>query len=73
VKCNIHSWMHAYIGVVDNPYFAVTKVDGSYLIPNLPPGNYTLAIWQESLGTEERRVTVAPHANTPINVTFKGK
>ncbi len=24
VKCNIHSWMRAYIGVLDHPYFAVT-------------------------------------------------
>jgi hypothetical protein len=73
VKCNIHSWMHAYIGVVDNPYFAVSKEDGSYAIRNLPPGTYTIEIWQESLGTQERQVTVAPHANTSVNVTFKGK
>ena len=73
VKCNIHSWMHAYIGVVDNPYFAVSKEDGSYSIANLPPGNYTIGIWQESLGTEERQVTIAAHAKTLVNVTFKGK
>src|SRR5260370_26255042 len=24
VKCNVHSWMHAYIGVVEHPYFAGT-------------------------------------------------
>jgi plastocyanin len=71
VKCNIHSWMHAYIGVVDNPYFAVSKDDGSYSISNLPAGTYTLGIWQESLGTEEREVTVAPHANTLVNIAFK--
>lgn len=73
VKCNIHSWMHAYIGVVDNPYFAVSKEDGTYSIPNLPPGTYTIEIWQEGLGTQERQVTVAPHSNTLANVTFKGQ
>jgi len=25
VKCNIHNWMHAHIGVVDHPYFAVRQ------------------------------------------------
>ena len=30
VKCNIHDWMHAFIGVVDNPYFATTKDDGTF-------------------------------------------
>jgi len=73
VKCNIHSWMHAYIGVLDNPYFAVSKEDGSYTLPNLPPGTYTIEAWQENLGTLERQITVAPHSNTPVNLTFKGK
>jgi plastocyanin len=72
VKCNIHSWMRAYIGVVANPYFAVSKDDGTFTIPNLPPGTYTIAVWQEKLGTQERQVTVAPHANTLANLTFKG-
>jgi plastocyanin len=73
VKCNIHRWMHAFIGVVDNPYFAVSKEDGSYTLPNLPPGTYTIEIWQENIGTQERQVTVAAHANTQENITFKGK
>jgi plastocyanin len=73
VKCNIHHWMHAYIGVVDNPYFAVSKDDGSYSIANLPPGTYTIGVWQEGLNTQEQQVTVAPHSNTQANFTFKGK
>ena len=73
VKCNIHSWMHAFIGVVDNPYFAVSKEDGKYSIGNLPPGTYTIGVWQEGLGTQEQQVTVAPHSNTLVNLTFKGK
>lgn len=73
VKCNIHSWMHAYIGVVDNPYFAVSRDDGTYAIEGLPPGTYTVAIWQEKLGIQERQVPVAPHSNTRADITFKGK
>ena len=72
VKCNVHSWMHAFIGVVDNPYFAVSKENGSYSIENLPPGTYTIGFWQEALGTQERQITVAPHSNTQVNLTFKG-
>jgi hypothetical protein len=58
VKCNIHSWMREYIGVVDNPYFAVTTRDGHFDIPNLPPGTYTLAIWQEKAAPEEQQIVV---------------
>ena len=42
-KCDVHGWMNAYAGVLDHPYFAVSKPDGSFSIPNLPPGSYTLA------------------------------
>jgi plastocyanin len=73
VKCNIHNWMHAFIGVLDHPYFAVSQADGSFEIKNLPPGTYTLAVWQETLGTQEQQITVGPHATTATHFTFKGK
>jgi plastocyanin len=73
VKCNIHSWMHAFIGVRDDPYFAVTPQDGSFTIANLPPGTYTLAVWQEKLGTQKQEITVTEGHNTVANITFKGQ
>ena len=73
VKCNIHSWMRAYIGVLDHPYFAVSGEDGSFVIANLPAGTYTLAVWQEKLGTQEQQITVAPHAETTVEFGFKAK
>ena len=73
VKCNIHSWMHAYIGVVDNPYYAVSDRNGAFSIGNLPPGTYTVGVWQESRGTQEQQVTVTPQAKTQLNIVFKGK
>lgn len=73
VKCNIHSWMHAFVGVLDHPYFDVSKDDGSFEIKNLPPGTYTIAVWQEKLGTQEQQVTVAPSGKVNANFTFKAK
>jgi plastocyanin len=73
VKCNIHSWMHAFIGVLDYPYFAVSGDDGNFEIKNLPPGTYTIAVWQEKLGTQEQQVTVGPLGKAEANFTFKGK
>ncbi len=73
VKCNIHSWMHAYIGVVDNPYFAVSADDGKFTIGNLPPGTYTIGIWHETLGTQEQQITVAPKSENHANIVFEGK
>ncbi len=73
VKCNIHSWMHAFIGVLPYPYFAVSADNGSFTIGNLPPGNYTIAVWQEKLGTQEQQITVSPHGSAEANFTFKDK
>ena len=73
VKCNIHSWMHAWIGVVDNPYFAVTGKDGSFELNNLPPGNYTIEAWQEDLGTQDQQVTVPPQGKSEIAFAFQGE
>jgi hypothetical protein len=38
VKCNVHPWMRAYIGVVSHPFFAVTGEDGTFTIKGLPQG-----------------------------------
>ena len=73
VKCNIHDWMHSFIGVTDNPYFAVSKDDGTFKIENLPPGTYTLGVWHEKLGVQEQTISVSSKSDTPANFTFKGE
>lgn len=72
VKCNIHSWMHAYIGAVAHPYFAVTGADGTFEIGNVPPGDYVIEAWQEKMGTNELKVTLSPRGVIDANFTFKG-
>jgi plastocyanin len=73
VKCNIHSWMRAWIGAVEHPYFAVTGADGTFEIRNVPPGDYTIEVWQEQYGTQEQKVTVKPSGSEAVDFTFKGE
>jgi hypothetical protein len=56
VYCNIHSHMSATILVMDNPYFTIPNLDGTFELQNVPPGQYTLVGWHERVG--ERRVAV---------------
>ena len=63
VKCDVHPWMSAYIGVFEHPYFAVTGEDGTYSIDTkgLADGEYTLTFWHEKLASDtpaEVKVTV---------------
>jgi plastocyanin len=60
VRCDVHPWMHAYIGVLDHPYSAVTGPDGRFALNGLPPGDYVVRAWHERLGTRESRVSIAP-------------
>lgn len=71
VKCNIHPWMRAYIGVVNHPFFAVTSDDGSFTIKGLPPGKYTLEAWHERYGTQDVEVTITPKEAKSVDFDFK--
>ena len=71
VKCNIHPWMRGYIAVLKNPYFAVTKKDGSFDLANLPPGTYTIKAWHEKLGTSTQTITIAANQTKDISFVFK--
>ena len=69
VKCDVHPWMNAFIGVFDHPFFSVTATDGKYTIANLEPGTYEITAWHERLGTQTASITVG--ANDKKTQDFK--
>jgi len=71
-KCDVHSWMSAYVGVLDHPFFAVTGEDGQFSLQGLPPGTYTIEAWHEQLGTQTQTVTVGAQEAADVSFTFKG-
>ena len=73
VHCNEHPWMKAYIGVVDNPFYAVTGGDGSFALKDVPPGEYTLEVWTATFGTQEQKVVVRPGETATVSFTFEGR
>ena len=73
MKCDLHSWMHAWIVVASHPYYAVTNAGGEFVLNGVPAGTYRLQVWQESLGTVTREVTVAGESLAGVMVEMKRK
>jgi plastocyanin len=73
IKCDIHSWMTSYVGVVSNPYFAVSNKAGTFEIANVPPGTYTIVAWQERYGPVMKTVTVRAGAVAAVDFAYTGK
>ena len=71
--CHIHSHMHAYVLVLDNPFFSMTAKDGSYMISNLPNGTYTLKAWAGPSDTMEKTVTINGDETVSLNLTLATK
>lgn len=71
MRCDVHFWMAAYLHVLNHPYFAVTGEDGSFTLKDLPPGNYTIEVWHEKLGTQTMEITVADGETKNAEFTLK--
>ena len=71
VSCDAHNWMQGWWYAAVNPYYALTGRDGSFTIANIPPGTYTLRVWQERLGVVTQKVTVGAGATVTANFTMK--
>lgn len=70
VKCNVHPWMRSWLAVMDHPYFAITGADGSFELKNVPPGDYTVAVWQEKLGELTQPASLAASASQQLDFAF---
>src|SRR3990170_2369326 len=73
IECDLHSWMRTWVVVAGHPFYAVTNDKGEFTLDNVPPGKYTLQIWQESLGTVTREVTVGDTSAATVTVEMGRK
>ena len=73
LRCDLHPWMQAWIGVVDHPYFAVTGADGAFRLANVPPGTYTITAWHERFGTQSQQVTLAERGTATVDLAFTAR
>jgi hypothetical protein len=68
VSCNIHPWMKARLLIKANPYFAVSKKDGTFEITNLPVGEHEFVVYQERSGYVQQATLNGEKVNWPKGV-----
>jgi plastocyanin len=73
VTCDAHGWMLGWIVVSDHPYVAVTDEKGEFTLKDVPPGQYKLEIWHETLGKSTKEVTVKPKEETKVQIELAKK
>jgi hypothetical protein len=78
IQCDIHRWMSAKLYVFDHPYYAITKADGSYEIPNVPAGAEVILMvhhgeagWVLPELKKGRAITVKDGKTTTMDFTIK--
>ena len=71
-KCHVHPWMTSYGNVVAHPYFVVTDASGRFTLPNVPSGTYTIEVWHEKLGRQQKQITIEPNKPADTAFTFTG-
>jgi len=72
VDCDLHSWMRGWVVVAEHPFYTLTNEAGEFVIEKVPPGKYTLRLWQETLGTTTQEVTVTGDS-TSVNLRMQKK
>ncbi|SVD41565.1 uncharacterized protein METZ01_LOCUS394419, partial [marine metagenome] len=70
VRCDVHGWMAAYVGVLNHPYHSVSGSGGSFDLATLPPGDYVVEAWHERYGAQTQNVTVVTGETAEITFTF---
>jgi plastocyanin len=70
IKCDVHPWMTAWIGVFTHPFFSATGTDGKFTISGLDAGTYEITAWHERLGTQTASVTVGASDTKAQNFKF---
>lgn len=63
--CKVHPEMEGFVVAVPTPYYAVTKADGSFVIKNVPDGQFTVKVWHPKLKGTQKAVKVA--GNTQVD------
>ncbi len=70
LECDQHNFMHNFFYTIENPYYSITREEGSFLLDQIPPGNYKLVVWHPTLGTKKQNVTIKAKESETMTFEF---
>ncbi len=70
VSCDVHPWMRSYIAVFEHTFFTITKDDGTFEIPNVPPGEYEVEAQHPTLKLMTGKVVVKAGGSGTVDLTY---
>jgi hypothetical protein len=71
VKCELHPWMRGVFVVLKSPHYSVSDESGGFVMPDLPPGKYTVKAWHEQFGEQSQVVSVGEGETKELHFVFK--
>lgn len=71
MKCDVHSWMRAFVVVSDNPFHGVSGADGTVTIDKVPDGKHKIMAWHSQFGKKEAEVTITGGEAT-VEISYDG-
>lgn len=73
MQCGMHPFMQGHGLAVENPYYAITGLEGTFEIKDLPAGTHRIRAWHPALGEKVQDVTVAANGTTSLGFSFEAK
>lgn len=71
VECDAHDFMHSFVFVAKNPYYAVVDDNGGFAIGDIPAGKYKITVWHGLLGeVEGGEVEVTASGETKFDLSY---
>ena len=72
MQCGFHPYMFSWGVVVKNPYYSITKEDGTFELKDVPPGEYTLTVWHPGMKQYlDQRISVKPKETITKNFQYE--
>jgi len=70
LHCELHPEATGFVVVLPTEQFTQPNAQGTFVLPELAPGTYTIAAWHPTYGEVKRRVEVPKGGRLNISLAF---